>query len=75
MIELTYIEQPSGNTIKRIFKTWKSVDKFVMKEKLEKYKVEGQSQGGYMLKYTSVLWEDFMAKTFHNYDHNKRTEW
>ena len=46
-----------------------------MKEKLEKYKVEGQSPGGNMLQYTSVLWEDFMAKTFHNYDHNKRTEW
>ena len=72
MIELTYIEQPSGNTIKRIFKTWKSVDKFVMKEKIEKYKVEGQSLGGYMLKYTSVLWEDFMEKHFRN---NKGTNW
>ena len=71
MIELTYIEQPSGNTIKRIFKTWKSEDRFVMKEKLEKYKVQGQSLGGYMLQYTSVLWEDFMDKHFHN----KRTEW
>ena len=74
MIELTYIEQQEegGNTIKKHFKTWKSVDRFVMKEKLEKYKVQGQSPGGNMLQYTSVLWEDFMDKHFRN---NKRTEW
>ena len=64
MIELTYIKQQDGNTIKKHFKTWKSVDKFVMKEKLEKYKVQGQSPGGNMLQYTSVLWEDFMDKHF-----------
>ena len=40
MIELTYIEQQGGNTIKRYFKTWKSLDRFVMKEKIDKYKVE-----------------------------------
>ena len=72
MIELTYIEQQGGNTIKKPFKTWKSVDKFVMKEKLEKYKVQGQSLGGYMIQYTSVLWEDFMEKTFRS---NKGTNW
>ena len=77
MIELTYIDDHEelgqvveGTPVKRYFKTWKSVDKFVMKEKLEKYKVQGQSPGGNMLQYTSVLWEDFIAKTF-----NKRTEW
>ena len=64
MIELTYIKQQDGNTIKKHFKTWKSVDRFVMKEKLEKYKVQGQSPGGNMLQYTSVLWEDFMDKHF-----------
>ena len=68
MIELTYIEDNEelgqvieGVPVKKHFKTWKSVDKFVMKEKLDKYKVEGQSAGGNLLQYTSVLWEDFMA--------------
>ena len=82
MIELTYIDDHEelgqvveGTPVKRYFKTWKSLDRFVMKEKIDKYKVEGQSAGGNLLQYTSVLWEDFMAKHFHNYDHNKRTEW
>jgi len=68
MIELTYIEHNEEFTkdlsIRKYFKTWKSLDRFVMKEKLEKYKVEGQSPGGNLIQYTSVLWEDFMAKTF-----------
>ena len=68
MIELTYIEHNEEFTkdlsIRKYFKTWKSLDRFVQKEKLEKYKVEGQSPGGNLIQYTSVLWEDFMAKTF-----------
>ena len=75
MIELTYIkhneEFAKDLSIRKYFKTWKSLDKFVMSQKLEKYKVEGQSPGGNMLQYTSVLWEDFMDKHFHN----KRTNW
>ena len=65
MIELTYIEHneefAKDLSIKKYFKTWKSLDKFVMSQKLEKYKVEGQSPGGNIIQYTSVLWEDFMA--------------
>jgi hypothetical protein len=69
MIELTYIEDhehiqdydTQGVTVTKYFKTWKSLDKFVQKEKINKYKVEGQSPGGNLLQYTSVLWEDFMA--------------
>ena len=68
MIELTYIEdhEELGGVIEgapttKYFKTWKSVDAFVKKEKIDKYKVEGQSAGGNLLQYTSVLWEDFMA--------------
>jgi hypothetical protein len=68
MIELTYIKDheelggviEGAPTIKH-FKTWKSVDKFVKEEKIDKYKVEGQSAGGNLLQYTSILWEDFMA--------------
>tara|TARA_Y100000310_G_C20430273_1_gene691131 strand:- start:130 stop:357 length:228 start_codon:yes stop_codon:yes gene_type:complete len=67
MIELTYIEDyeelgqvVEGTPVKKYFKTWKSVDRFVLKEKLEKYRVQGQSPGGNLLQYTSVLWEDFM---------------
>ncbi|SVA12744.1 uncharacterized protein METZ01_LOCUS65598 [marine metagenome] len=52
------------------FKTWKELDKFVMKEEIKKYKVQGQSAGGNMLQYTSVLWEDFMAKHFKRYRDN-----
>ena len=68
MIELTYIEDHEelgqridGVPVKKYFKTWKSLDKYVMKEGIDKYKVEGQSAGGNLLQYTSVLWEDFMA--------------
>ena len=69
MIELTYIEDhehiqdydTQGTPVKKFFKTWKSLDKFVKEEKIDKYKVEGQSAGGNLLQYTSVLWEDFMA--------------
>ena len=65
MIELTYIEHneefAKDLSIRKYFKTWKSLDKFVMSQKLEKYKVEGQSPGGNIIQYTSVLWEDFMA--------------
>ena len=70
MIELTYIEQQGENPIRKYFKTWKSLDKFVMSQKLEKYKVEGQSPGGNIIQYTSVLWEDFKAKHFHGYRDN-----
>ena len=68
MIELTYIEDHEelgqridGVPVKKYFKTWKSLDKYVMKEGIDKYKVEGQSKGGNLLQYTSVLWEEFMA--------------
>ena len=68
MIELTYIEDHEelgqvveGAPIKRYFKTWKSLDKFVMQENINKYRVQGQSKGGNLLQYTSVLWEEFMA--------------
>ena len=68
MIELTYIEDHEelgqvveGAPIKRYFKTWKSLDKFVKQENITKYRVQGQSKGGNLLQYTSVLWEEFMA--------------
>ena len=68
MIELTYIEHneefEKDLSIRKYFKTWKSLDRFVQKEKINKYKVHGQSPGGNLIQYTSVLWEDFMAKTF-----------
>ena len=77
MIELTYIDDHEelgqvveGTPIKMHFKTWKELDKFVMKEEIKKYKVQGQSAGGNMLQYTSVLWEDFMAKHFKRYRDN-----
>ncbi len=71
MIELTYIDDHEelgqvveGTPIIMHFKTWKELDKFVQKEKLNKYKVQGQSKGGNLIQYTSVLWEEFMAKHF-----------
>ena len=77
MIELTYIEDHEelgqridGVPVKKYFKTWKSLDKFVTQEKINKYKVEGQSAGGNLLQYTSVLWEEFMAKHFTRYRDN-----
>ena len=77
MIELTYIDDHEelgqvveGTPVKKFFKTWKSLDKFVKKENINKYKVHGQSAGGNMLQYTSVLWEDFMAKHFTRYRDN-----
>jgi len=67
MIELTYIDDHEelgqvveGTPITMHFKTWKELDKFVMKEEIKKYKVQGQSKGGNLLQYTSVLWEEFM---------------
>jgi hypothetical protein len=67
MIELTYIEDHEelgqvveGTPVKRYFKTWKNLDKFVQKENINKYRVQGQSKGGNLLQYTSVLWEEFM---------------
>ena len=74
MIELTYIDDHEelgqvveGTPITMHFKTWKSLDKFVQKEKLDKYKVQGQSKGGNLIQYTSVLWEEFMAKHFNKF--------
>ena len=68
MIELTYIKDHEelgqvveGTPIKKFFKTWKSLDKFVKKQNINKYKVKGQSTGGNLIQYTSVLWEEFMA--------------
>ena len=72
MIELTYIEEEVSE--RKYFKTWKSVDKFVMSQKLKRYKVQGQSAGGNMIQYTSVLWEDFITKSF-NKLMEKRKDW
>ena len=41
MIELTYINEDVSET--KYFKTWKSLDKFVMSQKIKRYKVKGQS--------------------------------
>ena len=41
MIELTYISEDVSE--RRYFDTWKSLLKFVMSQKLKKYKVKGQS--------------------------------
>ena len=63
MIEFTYIEPKGGNTERKQFKTWKSVDKFVRSRKINKYKVKGQSEStSNMIEYTSVGWEEYMAK-------------
>ncbi len=63
MIEFTYIEPKGGNTERKHFKTWKSVDKFVKSRKINKYKVKGQSESRRsIIKYTSVGWEEYMAK-------------
>ncbi|NMJ87938.1 MAG: hypothetical protein EX285_08915 [Thaumarchaeota archaeon] len=62
MIELTYINEDVSE--RKYFRTWKSLDKFVMSQKLKKYKVQGQSHRGTIIRYTSVLWEDYMVKAF-----------
>ena len=63
MIEFTYIEPRGGNTEKKQFKTWKSVDKFVRSRKINKYKVKGQSESASnIIEYSSVGWEEYMAK-------------
>ena len=62
MIELTYINEDVSET--KYFKTWKSLDKFVMSQKIKRYKAKGQSAGGNIIRYTSVLWEDYMVKAF-----------
>ena len=41
MIELTYINEDVSET--KYFETWKSLDKFVMSKKINRYKVQGQS--------------------------------
>ena len=41
MIELTYINEDVSET--KYFKTWKSLNKFVMSQELKKDKVQGQS--------------------------------
>ena len=41
MIELTYINEDVSET--KYFKTWKSLNKFVMSKKINRYKVKGQS--------------------------------
>ena len=62
MIELTYINEDVSE--RKYFRTWKSLDKFVQSKKLKKYKVQGQYAGGNIIRYTSVLWEDYMVKSF-----------
>ena len=55
MIELTYIDDHEelgqvveGTPITMHFKTWKELDKFVRKEKLNKYKIQGKEKGGHI---------------------------
>jgi len=46
-------------TIIKYFKTWKSLDKFVMSRNINRYKVKGQSSPTLkekIINYTSVLW-------------------
>ena len=77
MIELTYIEQQGGNTIKKDFKTWKSLDNYVMSRKLEQYKVKGQGgigKGVHTIEYSSVGWEEYIVKGLNKLI-GKRTEW
>ena len=62
MIELTYINEDVSET--KYFETWKSLSEFVMSKKINRYKVKGQSAGGNMIRYTSVLWDDYMVKAF-----------
>ena len=65
MIEFTYIEPQGGNTIRKHFETWKSLDKFVQSQKIKRYKVKGQSDStSNMIEYTSVGWEKYMESTF-----------
>ena len=51
-------------TFVKYFKTWKSLDKFVMSGKIKKYKVKGQSFTfkERIINYTSVLWEESERK-------------
>ena len=75
MIELTYIEQQGGNTMKKDFKTWKSLDKYVMSRKLEQYKVKGQSGStSNIIEYSSVGWEEYIVKGLNKLI-GKRTDW
>ena len=77
MIELTYIEQQGGNTIKKDFQTWESLDKYVMSRKLKQYKVKGQSGIGKhsnIIEYSSVGWEEYIVKGL-NRIIGKRTDW
>ena len=63
MIELTYIEPQGGNTIIKHFKTWKRLDKFVLTQKIKKFKVNGQSEStSNIIEYTSVGWEEYKIK-------------
>ena len=70
MIELTYINEDVSE--RKYFKTWKSLDKFVQSKKIKKYKVQGQSAGGNMIRYTSVLWEDYVVKAFKRLTREKK---
>ena len=70
MIELTYINEDVSE--RKYFRTWKSLDKFVQSKKLKKYKVQGQSAGGNMIRYTSVLWEDYVVKAFKRLTREKK---
>ena len=54
MIELTYINEDVSE--RKYFRTWKSLDKFVMSQKLKKYKVQGQSPAeGNIIKMVKVF--------------------
>jgi len=48
-------------TFVKYFKTWKSLDKFILSRKLKKWKVKGESatRPGEMINYTSVKWEQY----------------
>ena len=70
MIELTYRNEDVSE--RKYFKSWKSLDKFVQSKKIKKYKVQGQSAGGNMIRYTSVLWEDYVVKAFKRLTREKK---
>ena len=70
MIELTYINEDVSE--RKYFKTWKSLDKFVQSKKIKKYKVQGQSAGGNIIRYTSILWEDYVVKAFKRLTREKK---
>ena len=62
-IELKYKMEGDAPQLRcvKYFKTWKSLDKFILSQKLKKWKVKGESatRPGEMINYTSVKWEQY----------------